>query len=59
MFIVRCNLIDTLATFETEAEALAFVEALRPIHAEPDGQHPGCWDALLSDGRIISIESRK
>ena len=58
MFIVRSNLIDVLATFDTEAEALDFVERLGPIHAEPDGEHPGCWDALLNDGRVISIEKK-
>jgi hypothetical protein len=59
MFIVRSNLIDTLATFDTEAEALAFVERLRPAFIEADADHPGCWDTILNDGRIISIDRKK
>jgi hypothetical protein len=59
MFIVRSNLIDTIATFETEREALAFVNDLGPTFMEADDDHPGCWDAILNDGRIISIETRK
>jgi hypothetical protein len=59
MFIVRSNLIDTLATFDTEREALDFVNDLGPTFMEADDDHPGCWDAILTDGRIISIDRKK
>ena len=59
MFTVRSNLIHVIGTFDTEAEALAFVERLRPISMEADADYPGCWDAITEDGRIISIDTRK
>ena len=59
MFTVTSNLIDTLATFDTEADALAFVEALGPAFIEADEDHPGCYDAILRGGRIISINKKK
>jgi hypothetical protein len=59
MFIVRSNLIDILATFETEREALDFLGDLGPAFMEADDDHPGCWDAILNDGRIISIDRKK
>ena len=58
MFIVRCK-IGTIATFDTEAEALAYIERLSPEFIEADEDHPGCYDAILRGGRIISINKKK
>jgi hypothetical protein len=58
MFIVRSNLIDVLATFDNQLDAVSFVASLNPAFMEKDEDHPGCWDALLNDGRIVSIEKK-
>jgi hypothetical protein len=57
MFVVRSK-IETIATFNTEAEALAYIERLGPEFIEADEDHPGCYDALLANGRILSIEAK-
>jgi len=57
MFVIRSK-IETIATFNTEAEALAYIERLSPEFIEADEDHPGCYDALLTNGRILSIEKK-
>lgn len=57
MFIVR-TLIDVLATFDNQLDAVSFVASLNPVFMEKDEDHPGCWDAFLKDGRVVSIEKK-
>ena len=58
MFTVRRDL-KLIATFETEEEALRLLASLNPVFVEADADHPGCHDAFLKDGTIVSINRKK
>lgn len=49
----NCKAFDTADSFEA---ARAKVEAMGSAFMEIDADYPDCADALLNDGRVISIQ---
>jgi hypothetical protein len=50
--------IGTLGHYPSAADAFEALQACGCIiHGEWDPNYPGCYDAFMADGRILSIEA--